>query len=748
MQLQNRHAVTGVARRVRVARTGFCRAALLLAGSLLLPSLHAELQFDVFLGYGSSGSADGVYREASWFPVACEVFNDGPAFNAVFELSSRQMGGSQVIRVPIELPSNTRKRFSFPVFAGKRYASWEARLLDPRGRTRARRERLSATSMAWEGFLFGGLPRSFGGLPRFPNPPGKRLEIKPRVVRLTVAQFPDNPIALEGLSALYLNSEKALALNPAQARALTAWVRAGGHLIVAPEQAQDILSTPWLEALLPATFGAMSTNQTRGVFQRWLQTGSLAAPEFASWTPHPPAVFSPKAPRPAPAKNPYARRPLDTGFEKAVFPAYRITPRGGRVWLTGAAGQPWIVTAPHDRGRVTVLAFSPEREPFKSWSNREWFWARLVGLPGRVFQSANHNAYGGWSIDGVFGAMIDSRQVHKLPVGWLLLLLLVYLVVIGPLDYWWLKKINRQILTWVTLPLYVLLFSFLIYWIGYKLRAGITEWNELHVVDVLPAAGQVELRGRSYGSLYSSVNAAYDLVPDRENAVLRGEFLGASSGTAGSGSMVSELTGRSLRTRVEVPVWTSLLYAMDWAQEESNAPLTATLRTNRTDGRLKVTVQNGGSRPLTNVRLIYRNRIHDLGKVSGGKRRTYTLNANEGELLDAFVTHQATRFPQAVSSRRHAFGRTERGQLDPGPDNLLAVSFVGQIPARGSQRAAIYPPGMDLSPLLQRGEAVLLAWQPDASPAPAPFIRSDVPRITRNTYYRLALTPKPADAQP
>ena len=41
---------------------------------------------------------------------------------------------------------------------------------------------------------------------------------------------------------------------------------------------------------------------------------------------------------------------------------------------------------------------------------------------------------GGWSIDGVFGAMIDSKQVRKLPVEWLLLLLIVYLVVIGPLD--------------------------------------------------------------------------------------------------------------------------------------------------------------------------------------------------------------------------------------------------------------------------------------------------------------------------
>mgnify|MGYP000867240929 CR=1 FL=1 len=71
-------------------------------------SARAELQFDVFLGYGSGGGNDGIIREAAWFPVACEIFNDGPAFDAVFELSSRQVGAGQARRMRIELPTNTQ----------------------------------------------------------------------------------------------------------------------------------------------------------------------------------------------------------------------------------------------------------------------------------------------------------------------------------------------------------------------------------------------------------------------------------------------------------------------------------------------------------------------------------------------------------------------------------------------------------------------------------------------------------------
>ena len=106
-----------------------------LPGMTLLPGLidaHAHVfafadlkQFDVFLGY------DGIVREANWFPVACEINNDGPGFNAVFELTNDRSAGGQTRQVVLELPSNTHKRFVIPVFAsGGRYASWSARLLD------------------------------------------------------------------------------------------------------------------------------------------------------------------------------------------------------------------------------------------------------------------------------------------------------------------------------------------------------------------------------------------------------------------------------------------------------------------------------------------------------------------------------------------------------------------------------------------------------------------------------------------
>src|SRR6185503_8118390 len=145
-----------------------------------------------------------------------------------------------------------------------------------------------------------------------------------------------------------------------------------------------------------------------------------------------------------------------------------------------------------------------------------------------------------------------------LPVGWLLLLLVAYLAVIGPLDQYWLKKINKQMLTWLTFPCYVAFFSALIYFIGYKLRAGESEWNELHIVDVIPHGQSADLRGWTFGSIYSPVNARYNVASEQPFATLRGES-GANRGGMNQESSRArvEQRGNTFNASLDVPVWTS-----------------------------------------------------------------------------------------------------------------------------------------------------------------------------------------------
>ncbi|MEO6033812.1 MAG: hypothetical protein ABIQ35_01005, partial [Verrucomicrobiota bacterium] len=231
----------------------FARLTLLLVAFLFnfASSSKAALQFDVFLGY------DGIVPEASWFPVVCEVRNDGPSFNAFLEISSGQFNQNQVRRVPLELPTNTRKRISVPVFSSSRSSTWNFRLVDDKDKVRAEDlNKRPRKQIAWKIPMVGALARSVSGVPILPPVKPNQPEVQPSPARLQPALFPDNAIALEGLDTLYLNSETALELKVAQRDALLAWLNGGGHLVVSIEQIADLGASPWLADLLPCDLTA------------------------------------------------------------------------------------------------------------------------------------------------------------------------------------------------------------------------------------------------------------------------------------------------------------------------------------------------------------------------------------------------------------------------------------------------------------------------------------------------------------
>jgi hypothetical protein len=406
-----------------------------------------------------------------------------------------------------------------------------------------------------------------------------------------------------------------------------------------------------------------------------------------------------------------------------------------------AGSTPLIVTSAAGNGRITVMLFSPEREPMKSWKNQPAFWARLAEVPAQLYVSGDNYHSGGWGMDGIFGAMIDSRQVRKLPIHYLLILLLAYLAIIGPVDQYWLKKIKRPMLTWITFPCYVALFSGLIYLVGYKLRAGETEWNELHVVDIFPAGERTELRGRTYGSIYSPVNARYDFAAQAKASAFRSEFSGswsADSGASDRGRIAQ--TESAFKAEVYVPVWTSQLYVNDWLQA-TNAPFFVEIQP--VGNQWRITVQNRLEQPLTHVRLVSQRvrgnpEVFELGEVPARQTKTIQVPAN-GQGLRDFVARHAERFQVAVQQRRQAFGAMEGGRLTDLPNATTAASFLSQYQAQQNYFTFVQPPAFDRSESVDAQRAVLLAWS--ANQGATPPMNQFTPRLgTKHTLWRQTLT--------
>ncbi len=677
--------------------------------------------------------------------MAIEVFNDGPTFDAVIEITAGQFG-SQTQRIPVELPTNTRKRLVVPFFcASAGYLTMDARLKDSNGKVRDERLGTRLNIVQWKTPLMGALPASYGGMPTFPNDRQHRPEWQPTVARLESEFVPDNPIALEGLNTIYLNTAKALELKEPQINALLSWLHAGGHLVVAVDQPADLNAAGWLREVLPAEVAGGNSLRAGTALHHWLSEEEWAplygyAPPVPGYSPsHPLARPNSKVNKSKPvanAGNPFTELAAESEFGAADLPVLTLLPQEGKVTVKSGT-VPMIVSGSRGRGLVTLLAFNPEREPFRSWKLRPWFWARLIDVPHALLGKADFNVYGGRSLDAVFGGMVETRQVRKLPVGFLLLLLVVYLVVIGPLDQWWLRKINRPMLTWITFPAYVALFSLLIYLIGYKLRAGQIEWNELHIVDVLPQGDgtRAVLRGRTFTGIYSPRNDAYKIATDLQYASFRAEFQGlwGNGNDNGKVSLLAKPVG--FEAEVFVPVWTSQMNVADW-QDTAESPLVAKLGS----GGHTIRLENHSGHRIGRLWVVSAGGpISELGDLPMGAAKEFDLTGAGATSLEPFVAAHENEFQTVVTRREEIFGDSAKAHIDDWASASVAASFGSLLHLNnGDSREFVWPAGMDLTSLFQRNDTIVLAWIPDASLV-APFNKFTPKRQQNGTLLRLVI---------
>jgi hypothetical protein len=160
----------------------------------------------------------------------------------------------------------------------------------------------------------------------------------------------------------------------------------------------------------------------------------------------------------------------------------------------GAGRDPVIVRMPYGLGSVTVVAFDLDKGPFSVWDGRVEFWQALLGrLAPRVIvppegpDGMRNAVFGDTGSDLTTGLQreLDKFDVAVISFGWVALFILLYILVVGPLDYLILKKVFKRLeWTWITFPSVVLLVSAIAYFTAYALKGNDLKINKVDLVDL------------------------------------------------------------------------------------------------------------------------------------------------------------------------------------------------------------------------------------------------------------------------
>jgi hypothetical protein len=218
--------------------------------------------------------------------------------------------------------------------------------------------------------------------------------------------------------------------------------------------------------------------------------------------------------------------------------------------------------ANYGSGSVTVVGFDPTVGWIAQTKATDPLWRGL--LPPR-----NSTAPGISDDSQILGAVQQLPALALPPIGGLLLLLLGYIVLIGPINYLVLRQLDRREWAWITMPILIALFAVGAYAYGSALRGSDVIVNEVAIVRGAPDA--TEGSAQVYLGIFSPTRGTYQVaLPSGAllSAPIVGDMFGGQAGgldvVQGSTAKIRDLSVGfgSLRTvRAETPVAVPKLHA-------------------------------------------------------------------------------------------------------------------------------------------------------------------------------------------
>jgi len=287
--------------------------------------------------------------------------------------------------------------------------------------------------------------------------PAIQQQVTTHVIPLSPSTIDPVPQALTTFDIIVLTNADTSQLDRAQLGALQRYVRNGGSLLM-------VGGPRWQETLRP--------------LQTTLLPGHLAGlrvlPDLHGLLPL------------APLSSPIGSRPA----------AVSVLAQPSGTILASQAGIPLVVRTREGKGAVEYLAFDPSLSSIQGWSGAPGLMEHLVAMAAPLAITRTWSP-GGFRarFQSIFRSQALTDELSNLPsatVPFLALfaaLTLGYVLILGPANFLLLRRIRRQHLAWVTIPILALCYLGSILAITAHLRAASAVLNTVGLVTLDGTSG-------------------------------------------------------------------------------------------------------------------------------------------------------------------------------------------------------------------------------------------------------------------
>ncbi|MCH7472620.1 hypothetical protein IIA79_06680, partial [bacterium] len=192
----------------------------------------------------------------------------------------------------------------------------------------------------------------------------------------------------------------------------------------------------------------------------------------------------------------------------ATFAIGQVAP--GAEVLSWAGSYPAVIRSFHGSGTATALAFDFTAVPFKQNPQLAPVFAD------NVLRVTDSVAVTNWFIhpDPVSKVLKELSEAKPMSPGFVALFLLIYIVLIGPLNFLILGRLKRRTLVWITIPAIIAIFSYTGMYTGYFYRGSDNVTAYFQELHIFPGAAYTPYQ--TVMLIFTAERTHYELeVPDR-----------------------------------------------------------------------------------------------------------------------------------------------------------------------------------------------------------------------------------------
>jgi len=311
-----------------------------------------------------------------------------------------------------------------------------------------------------------------------------------------VSELPTNWFAYEAVNTIVLATSDVSAIasiTPEQIAALERWVELGGRLVmcVGAAGAEVVGADKPFGRLTPGTFSRIQTVRSHSALESY-------------------------------AASSQALDSLSVGGRPVPLQICLLENVTGKmsVYEQNAEGvRPIIVRAPTGLGQVVFMAADLDKAPFSDWADRPRLIEKL--LRGDAEQNQDRSSASGptgqlvhLGYNDLVGQLRTGAEqfsgVQLISFAWVAGLIILYILLIGPADYFFLRDVLRRMSwTWVTFPFIAVVFCLLAVLMRASFKAPDVKLNQIDLVDI--DLERSIARGTTWAHLYTPRSASYDL---------------------------------------------------------------------------------------------------------------------------------------------------------------------------------------------------------------------------------------------